>query len=459
MNMRRLALFLTVGLVAAHSHVTSAASPKTQMEYINEPMPAGFQVINTEFEGPVFADAQGHTMYRWPIVEQRNGSVGDTGEKISNCLSTPIRVTSGYTTVYPVGELLPEADKRLSCTQYWPPVVAPADARPIGAFDIIKRSDGTQQWAYKGFALYTSHLDHLPGDTNGGRIRRGRDPYAPVYRQPVGPSPAVPPQFRVANMELGLMLTLTNRYSVYTYDKDTGGRSNCNDSCLADWKPVPAPEFAVQQGAWSVIVRTGGAKQWAYRGKPLYTRVLDVKRMSYEGGDVPGWRNVFMQFSPPAPKGFGLADTFGGQVRTAPNGKAIYVYFCTEDSLDAIACDTPSSPQVYRWAMCGGGDPDRCVKTFPYVLAEKSAKSETQSWGIRDIDSKTGRYVAAGTPGSLHIWTFRDRPIYTFAGDNNPGDIGGDGWGMDHGQTNGFSAIWVRDDYENLDTGTWDGRQ
>ena len=451
------AFFLTKGILTVHDRAAAAASPTPRMDYVSEPMPPGIQVLNTEFEGPVFADAEGHTLYRWPTVEQRNGSTGDTGEKISNCSSVPIRVTSGYSSIYPAGELLPNADKRPSCTQYWPPVLAPVNARPIGAFDIIKRSDGAQQWAYRGYALYTSHLDHKPGDTNGGRIRRGRDQYGTVAREPVGPSPAAPPQFRVANMELGLMLTLANRFSVYTYGKDTAGKSNCNGSCLDEWKPVLAPEFTVAQGAWSVIERSGGAKQWAYRGKPLYTHVLDVKRTSYEGGDVPGWQNVFMQLSPQAPKGFGLVDTYGGQVRTAPGGKTIYFYQCAEDSLDSLACDTPDSPQVYRWAICGGGDPERCVKTFPYVLADKNAKSDSTSWSTRDIDPKTGRYVDAGTPGALHIWTFRDRPIYTFAGDKNPGDIGADSWGQDHGQTNGFTAVWVRDDYETLDMGQWKG--
>lgn len=427
------------------------------MEYVNEPMPPGIQVINTEFEGPVFADNQGHTLYRWPVGEERNGSVGDTADKKSTCSDVPVRVTAGFASIYPAGELLPDADKRPSCAQYWPPAVVSVNARPIGSFDIIKRDDGTQQWAYKGFALYTSHLDHRPGETNGGRIRKGRDQYGTVAREPVGPAPDVPPQFRVANMELGLMLTLANKYSVYAYEKDTANKSNCYGGCLDDWKPVLAPEFTVSHGAWSVIERTGGAKQWTYRGKPLYTRVLDTKRTSYEGGDVPGWQNVFMQRSPQAPKGFGLVDTHGGQVRTAPNGKAIYFYLCAEDSADSLACDAPDSPQVYRWAMCGGGDVNRCLKTFPYVIADKNAKSESLSWGVRDIDPKTGRYVPAGTPNALHIWTFRDRPIYTFVGDKNPGDIGADSWGQDHGQTNGFSAVWVRDDYETLDMGQWKG--
>jgi predicted lipoprotein with Yx(FWY)xxD motif len=184
---------------------------------------------------------------------------------------------------------------------------------------------------------------------------------------------------------------------------------------------------------------------------PLYTHITDSKQRSYEGGDVPGWHNVFLQRTPSPPKDFQIVDTMVGQVLAEAHGKTIYSYFCIEDTQDMLNCDEPVSPQVYRWAMCGGGDPVRCVKTFPYVIADKGAKSNSIAWGTMDIDPKTGRSVAAGTPDSLHVWAYQQRPIYTFSGDRQVGDIGADGWGEDRGEHNGFSAFWMRDDYSNLD--------
>ena len=37
-------------------------------------------------------------------------------------------------------------------------------------------------------------------------------------------------------------------------------------------------------------------------------------------------------------------------------------------------------------------------------------------------DPVTGRKVAGGTAGSLHVWAYRDRPVFTIAGDA-PADI------------------------------------
>ena len=443
------AIFLMMGSADA----ASAADSKALFEdYIREPMPAGIQVVQSEFEGAVFADANGRTLYRWPATNMRNGDAGESAGKPA-CFDTRYRETAGFTSPWPAGTLLPEADTRPTCIQHWPVVVAPADAKPIGNFTIIERSDGVRQWAYKGYALYKSHLDTRAGETNGGSRRRSRDIVSVgAPREPVGPAPAVPAQFKVVTAETGRLLTTVREYSVYTYDKDTAKKSNCNNACLNDWTPVLAPEFAVSQGEWSVVIRNGGEKQWAYRGKPLYTHITDSKTRSYEGGDNAGWSNVYTQPAPEPPKGFGIAVTRGGLARTETHGKTIYYYQCVEDTPDTLYCDPPDTAQLYRFVMCGGGDVDCCLKTFPYVIAEKDAKITSVSWSTRDIDPRTGRYVAAGTPGSLHIWAFKGRPIYTFSGDVEPGDIEGDSWGQDHGQRNGYSAFWVRDDFDELDS-------
>jgi predicted lipoprotein with Yx(FWY)xxD motif len=409
-------------------------------------MPPGFQVINTELEGPVFADAAGHTLYTWPSQTQRNSNVGEVAGK-PECYDIHYRVTAGITIPYPAGLELPNADHRPTCVQDWPPVLAASEAKPVGNFTILDRTDGTKQWAYKEFALYTSHLDHEPGETYGGSRRPlGKDSVSSgAKRIPAKPAPAVPPKFAVDTKFLGRILVTDTGYSVYSFDRDTPTKSNCTGSCVVDWDPMLAPDTAVARGEWTILVRPGGNKQWAFRGKPLYRYLKDSKEQAYDGSDVPGWHNVFMQRTPHPPQGFQVVDTDGGQVLADAQGRTIYFYSCSEDTPDTLFCDAPDSAQEYRWAVCGAGDPARCLQTFPYVIADKGAKSDSIAWSIRDIDPKTGRYVAAGTPGSLHIWAFRGRPIYTFARDHAPGDIRADVWGTAFGHQNGFSAFWVRD--------------
>jgi predicted lipoprotein with Yx(FWY)xxD motif len=65
--------------------------------------------------------------------------------------------------------------------------------------------------------------------------------------------------------------------TLYTYDKDEMGKSNCYDQCAANWPPYLAAADAMAEGEWTIIDRTDGTKQWAYEGKPLYLYVDDKK--------------------------------------------------------------------------------------------------------------------------------------------------------------------------------------
>lgn len=71
--------------------------------------------------------------------------------------------------------------------------------------------------------------------------------------------------------------------TLYTYDKDEAGKSNCYDKCAANWPPLKADANAKAEGEWTIVDRTDGTRMWAYEGKPLYTFIKDKK-----AGDVTG---------------------------------------------------------------------------------------------------------------------------------------------------------------------------
>ncbi|MER9544656.1 hypothetical protein NKI72_21645 [Mesorhizobium sp. M0437] len=71
--------------------------------------------------------------------------------------------------------------------------------------------------------------------------------------------------------------------TLYTYDKDEAGKSNCYDKCAANWPPLKADANAKAEGEWTIVDRTDGIRMWAYEGKPLYTFIKDKK-----AGDVTG---------------------------------------------------------------------------------------------------------------------------------------------------------------------------
>jgi len=422
------------------------AAPHVTEAYVHVAMPPGIRVVNTELEGPVFADARGRTLYIWPREELRNGSAGDNkGE--SECTSVKLTVNDGFMSPYPAGLQLPDLDQRPSCTQAWPPVRAPADPPTLDNWSTIERSDGIKQWAYNGFALYTSSLDRKLGDVLGGTSRHNHGD-AFVARVPARPPPDVPPGFRIATTALGRLLATANNQSAYVSDRDSPNHSRCDEVCTQTWIPIIAPNIARPHGEWSIIERTSGVHQWAFRGRPLYRYVLDrTHGDSLRGSDVPGWHNVFTQMTPPPPPDFTVQETTAGLVLADFTGKTIYVYQCGEDSLDQLGCDYPTETQAYRRAMCGAGDPDTCLASFPYVAAPQDAPRDNPAWSAIDIEPRTGHFARPGQAGALHVWAYRGRPIYTFSGDRVPGDINADSHGEFRAERQGFKAFWLRDDY------------
>ena len=74
-----------------------------------------------------------------------------------------------------------------------------------------------------------------------------------------------------------------NGLTLYTYDKDELGKSNCTGNCANTWMPVVPLARAKPIPGWTIVSRDDGRKQWAHLGMPLYTFKGDR-----EGGDVMG---------------------------------------------------------------------------------------------------------------------------------------------------------------------------
>ncbi|HEY0293840.1 MAG TPA: hypothetical protein VGC69_00750 [Bordetella sp.] len=78
--------------------------------------------------------------------------------------------------------------------------------------------------------------------------------------------------------------------TLYTFDKDAAntGKSVCNGDCATKWPPFAAPASAQADGAWTVVTRDDGSKQWAYQGKPVYYWFKDAKPGDKTGDGVVG---------------------------------------------------------------------------------------------------------------------------------------------------------------------------
>ncbi|MCK9907889.1 hypothetical protein MXD81_02015 [Microbacteriaceae bacterium K1510] len=81
----------------------------------------------------------------------------------------------------------------------------------------------------------------------------------------------------------GKVLTDAQGMTLYTFDKDAGGKSACNGPCTTNWPPLMASADAKPAASYTIVARDDGSKQWAYKGKPLYTWKNDKKP-----GDITG---------------------------------------------------------------------------------------------------------------------------------------------------------------------------
>ena len=71
---------------------------------------------------------------------------------------------------------------------------------------------------------------------------------------------------------LGRYLADSNGNALYTYGGDTNGVSNCSGSCLYSWPIYAATTSSASLPAQvTIITRSDGGTQYAYKGMPLYT--------------------------------------------------------------------------------------------------------------------------------------------------------------------------------------------
>lgn len=89
------------------------------------------------------------------------------------------------------------------------------------------------------------------------------------------------------------ILTSKTGMTIYTYDKDSAGKSNCNGPCLAVWPAVPAADAPSADHDFGSIDRADGIKQLTFKNKPVYYYIQDRKAGDANGDNVGGvWHAI-----------------------------------------------------------------------------------------------------------------------------------------------------------------------
>src|SRR5882757_1015979 len=70
---------------------------------------------------------------------------------------------------------------------------------------------------------------------------------------------------KTADTSKGKALVDSKGMTLYTFDKDAGGKSMCNGPCADNWPPLMASADAKATGDWTVVARDDGKMMWAYK--------------------------------------------------------------------------------------------------------------------------------------------------------------------------------------------------
>jgi predicted lipoprotein with Yx(FWY)xxD motif len=174
------------------------------------------------------------------------------------------------------------------CASNWPPVTAEsADAivpgvNLPGELSTVERTDGTLQVAYNGWPLYFYQQDDARGDTVGEGVGE-------VWFT------VTPETVTLSSGDVGDFLAASTGMTLYTFENDEAGVSNCIDTCADNWPPLTVRELdrlvagAGIEGELATIARDDGSLQVTYNGMPLYFYAEDQvpgDTTGHEVGDV-----------------------------------------------------------------------------------------------------------------------------------------------------------------------------
>jgi len=200
--------------------------------------------------------------------------------------------------------------------------------------------------------------------------------------------------------------------TLYTSDRDTRpGKSACVDACTRTWKPLAAAWIAGPVGDWSAIPRDDGSRQWAYKGKPLYTYAGDHKAGEINGADLDGAWRILPQAPKFLPAGVAIRaipySNLGPALATA-DGKTLYLLF--QYKFNALGTQRHDK----RYGNPGpAGCAGACTALWAPLKAPADAKP-AEDWT-----------VVARDDGTMQ-WAYKGWPLYTYAKDEKPGDAMGE---------------------------------
>jgi len=321
------------------------------------------------------------------------------------------------------------------CAKEWVPLAVTPGAKAFGDWSVVKRTDGTTQWAYKTKPLYTWVKEEIPGDvaTTVGvnevsnsklaenAVRLGTltppDGWSVARFQP-SLTAAVPDgiDVKIVGGAQGVALTDFAGMTLYAFDGDAK-RDNqpCSSSgCNISWIPVVAPALAANVGDFNIVARNDGTKQWAYKKKPLYRFKGDKLPGDANGIGVDKKWNVAILTENFRPSDVTVAYREGYGDTLAVNGMTLYTGVAYEARWGGRNLRDNYRNAYYRGKKLGGNTclTQQCLSAWkPFRPGPK--------------DTSNGFWEVITREDGSKQWAYKGYALYTHTGDTAPGQMNG----------------------------------
>lgn len=194
--------------------------------------------------------------------------------------------------------------------------------------------------------------------------------------------------------------------TLYTLEKDAAA------VVVEKWQPATAADGAQARGDWSIVKGPNGSQQWAYQGDALYT---------YKEDSVPGDANGDAQLATAilasarqtadAP----IARTGGkAAVLTPTSGVAAPAGIQLREILDAGGVGLADANGKTLYLKQGNKEEAECTANCEWLTLRAPADAKA-----------VGKFAAVKRPIGIQQWAYDGKLLYTFVGDEQPGDARG----------------------------------
>ncbi|HEX6391981.1 MAG TPA: hypothetical protein VFZ97_00985 [Acidimicrobiales bacterium] len=222
---------------------------------------------------------------------------------------------------------------------------------------------------------------------------------------------------RVLNTSSGKMVVTASGLTAYIYlpDQTHPSVTTCTGDCAHDWPPILAngdtPTVAgISKTLIGLVTRPDGAPQVTFNGYPLYRFAADRRAGDVRGESVgETWFAIdptgnflplspvgFRSTAPRAHQSVQVVSTAAGQLLADADGQTLYTY--RDDTPTSTACTA-------AW----------CLQDWPPLLITRAPTI------VSGINAPLG--VLHQADGAMQL-TAAGHPLYTFSGDERPGDVG-----------------------------------